>query len=123
MSFASDVLDRLRGTREVRIETRRGPDAPVHRTVIWIVVDDNDRVLVRSYLGERGRWYREALANPECTLWIGDDAVPVRAELAADPERVEATSAGLSEKYSRSSSLPFMVTPEVLPTTMELLPR
>ena len=50
-------------------------------------------------------------------------AILVRAELAADPDRVAATSAGLSAKYARSSSLPFMVTPEVLPTTMELLPR
>ena len=123
MSFAPDILDRLRTTREVRIETQRGPDAPVQRIVIWIVVDDAERVLIRSYLGERGRWYREALVNAECTLWIGDDAVLVRAEPAGDPDRVAVTSAGLSEKYARSSSLPFMLTPEVLPTTLELLPR
>jgi hypothetical protein len=123
MSFAPDLLDRIRTTREVRIETRRDSDAPVHRTVIWIVVDDAGRVLVRSWLGECGRWYREALANPMCALWIGDDSVPVRAELAADPERVAAASAGLSAKYASSASLPFMVAPEVLDTTLELLPR
>jgi hypothetical protein len=123
MSFAPDLLDRLRTTREVRIETQRDSDAPVHRAVIWIVVDDAGRVLVRSWRGERGRWYREALANPSCTLWIGGDAIPVRAELATDPERVAAASAGLSAKYARSASLPFMVAPEVLDTTMELLPR
>jgi hypothetical protein len=123
MSFAPDLLDRLRTMREVQIETKRDSDAPVHRTVIWIVVDDAGRVLVRSYLGERGRWYREALANPSCTLWIGDDSIPIRAELAADSERVAAASAGLSAKYARSASLPFMVQPEVLETTLELLPR
>ncbi len=107
----------------MRIETQRRPDAPVHRTVIWIIVDEDDRVLVRSYHGERGRWYREARANPDCTLLIGDEAIPVKAELAADPDRVAAASGGLSAKYSRSSSLPSMLTPEVLPTTLELLPR
>jgi hypothetical protein len=123
MSFAPDLLDRIRTTREVQIETQRGPGTPVHRTVIWIVVDDQERVLVRSYHGARGRWYREVRANPDCTLWIGDEAIPVKAELAADPDRVAAASGGLSAKYSRSSSLPSMLVPDVLPTTLELLPR
>ena len=48
--FAPDVLGRFRDEEEVRIETSRGPDAPTHRTIIWIVVDDRDRVLVRSVL-------------------------------------------------------------------------
>lgn len=123
MGFAPDILDRLRTTREVRIETRRASDAPAHRTVIWIVVDDRDRVLVRSFRGERGRWYREALAHPACTVWIGSEAVDVRAEPAADPDRVVATSAALAEKYAKSSSLPYMVQADVLETTLELLPR
>ncbi|HET9498428.1 MAG TPA: DUF2255 family protein [Candidatus Limnocylindria bacterium] len=123
MGFAPDLLDRLRTTREVRIETRRAPEAPAHRTIIWIVVDDRDRVLVRSVRGERGRWYREALAHPACTVWIGSEAVDVRAEPAADPDRVAATSGALSEKYAKSSSLPFMVQADVLETTLELLPR
>jgi hypothetical protein len=123
MSFSPDILDRLRTAREVRIETQRGPEAAVHRTVIWIVVDDRDRVLVRSWLGERGRWYREVLVNPECVLWLGDQAIPVHAEPATDPERLAAASAGLSNKYARSSSLPSMLAPHVLPTTIELRPR
>jgi hypothetical protein len=46
--FAPDLLERLRGEEEVRIETSRGPDAPAHRTIIWIVVDRQDRVLVHG---------------------------------------------------------------------------
>jgi hypothetical protein len=123
MSFSAEVLDEVRARMEVRIETRRNADAPVHRTIIWIVVDDRDRVLVRSWLGERGRWYREVLVNPECVLWLGDQAIPVHAEPATDPERLAAASAGLSNKYARSSSLPSMLAPHVLPTTLELRPR
>jgi hypothetical protein len=121
--FAPDVLERLRDEEEVRIETSRGPDAPTHRTIIWIVVDDRDRVLVRSVRGPRGRWYREALANPDCTVWIGREGVAVRAEPAGDPDRVAATTAALEDKYARDPSLRSMVREETLETTLELLPR
>ena len=121
--FAPDVLGRFRDEEEVRIETSRGPDAPTHRTIIWIVVDDRDRVLVRSVRGERGRWYREALANPDCTVWIGRDAIPVRAEPASDEARVAATTAALEQKYAADPAVRTMVRPDVLETTFELRPR
>jgi hypothetical protein len=123
MTFAPEVLDQLRTARTVRIQTQRGPDAPEHRTIIWIVVDDQDRVLVRSVRGPRGRWYREALANPPCTIWIGRDGVEVRAEPASDPERVAATTAALEAKYAGDPSVRSMVRDDVLETTLELLPR
>jgi hypothetical protein len=123
MSFDPEVLDRLREAGTVRIQTQRGADAPEHRTIIWIVVDDRDRVLVRSVRGARGRWYREALANPECTVWIRGDGVEVRAEPASDPDRVAATSAALEAKYAGDPSLRSMLRDDVLDTTLELLPR
>jgi hypothetical protein len=121
--FAPEVLDQLRTARTVRIQTQRGPDATEHRTIIWIVVDDQDRVLVRSVRGARGRWYREALANPACTIWIGRDGFEVRAEPAGDPERVAATTAALEAKYAGDPSVRSMVREDVLETTLELLPR
>jgi hypothetical protein len=123
MPFAPDVLDQLRAASTVRIQTQRGPGAPEHRTTIWIVVDDQDRVLVRSVRGPRGRWYREALANPACTLWIRRDGIDVRAEPAGDPNRVAATSAALEAKYAGDPSLRSMVREDVLETTLELRPR
>jgi hypothetical protein len=123
MSFDSEVLDRLREAGTVRIQTQRGPDAPEHRTIIWIVVDDRDRVLVRSVRGARGRWYREALANPACTVWFRGDGIEVRAESASDPDRVAATSAALEAKYAGDPSLRSMLRDDVLDTTLELLPR
>jgi hypothetical protein len=123
MGFGPDLLDRLRSTREVRIETQRTPDSPAHRAIIWVVVDDRDRVLIRTYRGPTTRWYREALAAPDCVLWLGKDSIPVRAESAADAERVEAASRGYEAKYADSSSTRAMIAEAVLPTTLELKPR
>ncbi len=121
-AFTEDVLARLRTEKEVRIETRRAPDAPVHRTIIWVVVDV-DRAFVRTYRGARSRWYREALAQPDCTLWLGKDAVPVRVVPATEPDVVAAVSRGFEAKYPRSQSTAAMIREEVLETTLELLPR
>jgi hypothetical protein len=116
------LLDRLRSAREVRIETSRGEGAPVHRTIIWVVVDARDRILVRTYRGPGSRWYREVLANPRCRLLLGGDELDVTAERAEDDERVAACSSGLAEKYARDPATPAMLRDEVLPTTLELHP-
>jgi hypothetical protein len=120
-SFDSATLAQLRRRREVTIETSRGNDAPVHSAVIWVVVDDRDRVLIRSWLGERSRWYRELRANPHGALVVGDRRVDVRAQDASDPERVEACSSGLRAKYrTATGSLEQMLADDVLATTLEL---
>lgn len=123
MGFAQDVLDQLRTTDEVRIVTRAAPSAPAHRTTIWVVVDDRDRVLIRTYLGPSSRWYREARANPECVLWMESEAVPVRAEPANDPDRIAAASRGYQAKYAGDPAVRGMVAEAQLPTTLELRPR
>lgn len=123
MGFASDILGRLRTTDEVRIETRAGPSAPVHRTTIWVVVDDHDRVLIRTYNGPTSRWYREARANPDCVLWMGTESAPARAERAEDMDRISAASRGYETKYGGDPAVRGMVAEAVLSTTLELLPR
>ena len=74
MPFDRDARELLAATREIRIETRQ-PDGSVHSAIIWVVVDGED-VFVRSWLGERARWYREALANPAVTIIAGDRRLP-----------------------------------------------
>jgi hypothetical protein len=118
-SYPADVLDALRGARQVRIVTGGGR----HTTIIWIVVDPQDRVLVRSVRGPRGRWYREALREGQAGLQIGKATLQTRVELADDPDRVEATSEALRQKYRTSgASLASMLREETLPTTLELHP-
>ncbi|HUG94949.1 MAG TPA: nitroreductase/quinone reductase family protein [Pleomorphomonadaceae bacterium] len=121
--FPPDVLDGLRTTDEVRIETRAAQSAPAHRTTIWVVVDDRDRVLIRTYLGPSSRWYREARANPECMLWLGGEPVAVRAEPANDPDRLAAASREYEAKYAGDPAVRGMVAEAQLPTTLELRPR
>lgn len=121
--FSREDLALLRDVREVDIETRAGPGAPVHRTTIWVVVDDQDRALVRTYQGPNSRWYREVIAEPDCVLHAAGRALDARAAPAADPQRVEAYSAAVQRKYARSSSTQAMLADDLLPTTLELLPR
>jgi len=122
-SFGPELRLALRSARTVRIETSASAGRPVHEAIIWVVVDDAGRVLVRSWRGERGRWYRELRANPTGTLRVGTRRVPIQAELAVDPERVESCSRGLRQKYaSARGSLAEMLVDDVLATTLELRP-
>jgi hypothetical protein len=116
------TLDLLRNRREVRIETRSASEV-VHRTIVWVVVDDRDRVLVRSYRGAGARWYREALSGRPVVLEIGRTSLPVGIEVATDPERVRACSRALEAKYAGDRATPAMLRDEVLDTTLELTPR
>ena len=110
----------LSETAEVEIETRAA-DGTVHRTIIWVVVDGTD-VFIRSYVGARARWYREALADPEVALHAGGRRIPCRAVPAPDEDAVTRTSAGFERKYAAEAETPDMVRPEVLPTTLRLVP-
>jgi hypothetical protein len=122
-SFDPETLRLLDDTEEVRIETRRDPDSPEHRTIIWVVVVEGE-VFVRSVRGQRGRWYREISSNPEGALHMEEDRIPVQAAPATDEATVDAVSAAFRSKYQQSSpaSTEAMVRPETLPTTLKLSP-
>ena len=112
----------LRDEEEVDIETAASDEGPPHRAIIWVVVDDQDRVLIRSYRGPGARWYREILARPDGVLHVRGRALSVRSVLASDPERVEACTAALRTKYAGQHSMPVMLR-QYLETTLQLLPR
>jgi hypothetical protein len=120
--FAADVAATLRKAPTVTIETSAAADAPVHRTIIWIVADEGGRAFVRSFRGRRGRWYRELVANPVGAVLVGGHRVPVRAA-PADEAGIEACSRLLREKHTTSrASLASMLLDEILDTTLELAP-
>ena len=60
LRFDADTLSALRDVHEPKIRTDRHPKNSV---VIWVVVEGAD-VFVRSWLGTRGRWYKD-LASGE----------------------------------------------------------
>ena len=112
----------LRDEEEVDIETAASDEGPPHRAIIWVVVDGQDRVLIRSYRGPGARWYREIMARPDGVLHVRSRALSVRAVPAADPERVEACTAALRTKYAGQHSMPVMLR-QYLETTLQLVPR
>lgn len=120
-AFDADELAAMRTVRTVVIETSARPGAPVHRTPIWVAVDEADRVLVRSVRGAAGRWYRELVANPDGALDVGGRRILFRAERATDGDRIDACSRAIAAKYASSrGSVASMLQDEILDTTLEL---
>lgn len=118
--FPRDVLVAIAEREEVEIETGG------RRTIIWIAVDGED-VYVRSVRGEKGRWYRDLMADPNATLHFRGkrkrDPVAVRAVHTPDPASVAAATRAFQAKYARDPALKSMLQPETLPTTVRLEPR
>ena len=120
-SFGLSELELLRSEEEVEIETS-ADEGPIHRAIIWVVVDSQDRVLIRSYRGPGARWFREITAWPEGQLHVRGQDLAIRAVPATDPDRVAACSEGLRSKYAGHVSMPVMLR-NYLETTLELRPR
>jgi Uncharacterized protein conserved in bacteria (DUF2255) len=83
---------------------------------------EGEDVFVRSWLGERGRWYREARANPQVTILAGERRIAATAVMATDPESIRRCSDGFLSKYRRSKSALSMVADDILDTTLRLEP-
>ncbi len=112
----------MREAPTVVIETSAGPGEQAHQAIIWIVVDEGGRAFVRSWLGQRGRWYRELVANPGGAVQVGHRRIAIRAK-HADPAGIETCSRLLQLKHrSAKGSLLSMLRDEVLDTTLELEP-
>lgn len=118
--FDEPTLDQLRNEEEIVVETHA--DGAVHRIIIWVVVDDAGRVLIRSVRGASARWYREAVREGSGTLIVDGTVIPARFERATDAERIEACSRALPAKYGLGQSTQAMLRDEVLDTTLEVLP-
>jgi hypothetical protein len=120
MSFSAEARALLERLEEVEIETQP-PEGPVHRTIIWTVVDGDD-VYIRSVRGAGGRWYREALANPAVAIHADGTRLAATAIPAGDPQSIERASAGFLRKYAGDPAASSMVRADNLPTTLRLEP-
>ena len=89
--WSPDFLALLHDLKEVDLETTAGDGRTSHRATIWVVVDEGE-VFIRSWKGERGRWYREIRERPEAVLHAAGQSVSVRREPAVDPESVRRVS-------------------------------
>jgi hypothetical protein len=120
MSFEPADLARLAAAEEVEIETQ-APDGPVHRTIIWIVVADDD-VLVRSVKGEAGRWFKEAKANPAVAIHADGRRLQATAIPATDPDSIDRINAALTAKYTGIEGYDSMFEPTNLSANFRLEP-
>ena len=120
MSFAEDDLARIRAAEEVEIETQ-APDGPAHRAIIWVVVDGDD-TFVRSVMGTRGRWFREASANPAVAIHVDGRRIPATAIPATDPDSIDRINDALTAKYTGIEGYDSMFAPENLATNLRLEP-
>jgi hypothetical protein len=121
MPFAPADLAVLDATAEIEIETRAAADAPLHRTIIWVMTDGPD-AFIRSVRGSVARWYREAIAHPDVVVHAGGRTFPARVVPAPDADSVARTSAALVRKYTGVDGLPEMLVPDTFPTTLRLEP-
>ena len=120
--FPDALLARLAEVRTIEIETIGRRSRRTRRATTWVVVD-GERPIVRSEFGDRGQWYRNALADPRVALVVDGRVHPATATRLTDPAAIGRASALLREKYARSSALPVMVDPAVEPMTLALEPR
>lgn len=118
--FDTNVLNQLAHIDEIDIETYSGT-GQTHRTIIWVVVDGH-KVYVRSFRGEKGRWYQEIMVNPSGTIHMDGQRLPVHAIPVTDEETITRVSKEILHKYHNSNSARRMVREEVLPTTLRLEP-
>ena len=116
--FDTNVLNQLAHIDEIDIETYTGT-GQTHRTIIWVVVDGH-KVYVRSFRGEKGRWYQEIMVNPNGAIHMDGQRLPVRAVPVTDEEIITRVSNEILRKYHNSNSARSMVREEVLPTTLRL---
>src|SRR5580693_9938064 len=117
--FDAETLRELGEVQEVRIRTEKHPKSTI---VIWVVVAD-DEVFVRSWLGAKGRWYKDLAAGGPATLEFAGRRLAVQAVPAGDDASVERASREILRKYRHSSHAQEMVRAEILPSTLRLEPR
>ncbi len=118
--FDANVLNQLANAEEIEIETRSATGR-TPRTIIWVVVDDNN-VYIRSVHGGKGRWYQNITANPDAAIHIDRRRLAVHAVPVSDEALIARVSNGYLRKYRDDPSANSMVLEETLPTTLRLEP-
>jgi hypothetical protein len=116
-----DELTTIGNAIEVDVTPSRADESSGEYTTIWVVRVGSE-LYVRSYRGQSGRWYRDAIDTGRGHLRIGT----VERDVSFDSDhRVDQSDvdAAFRAKYGRSSYVDAMVTPDVAATTLRLVPR
>ena len=118
--FDASFFRLLEREREVYVRVARRAGR-IDELPIWIVTVDGD-AYVRSYLADRGAWYRRALAAGRMTLVVRGKAVPVVVEPIEDEALNNSISQAFIAKYGESGPARTMVSDPVTATTLRVSP-
>ena len=118
--FDESLFQQLEREREVYVRVARRAGR-IDELPIWIVTVDGD-AYVRSYLADRGAWYRRALAAGRMTLVVRGKAVPVVVEPIEDEALNNSISQAFIAKYGESGPARTMVSEPVTATTLRVSP-
>jgi hypothetical protein len=121
MALDAATLDLLDDHEEVDMRTPRR-DGSIASRPIWVVVADGE-AYVRSVRGQRGAWYRRALADGRAAVGVGARVIDVGVEPATGEalnDRVsDAFRAKYGDRHPRSTDA-MVEPPEVVATTLRL---
>ncbi|HKA11891.1 MAG TPA: DUF2255 family protein [Candidatus Dormibacteraeota bacterium] len=118
--FDESLLQQLEREREVYVRVTRR-DGRIGELPIWIVTVDGE-AYVRSYLADRGAWYRRALAAGRMTLVVRGKAMPMVVEPIEDERLNESISQAFIAKYGDRGPARTMVNEPVTATTLRVSP-
>lgn len=118
--FDASLFQLLEREREVYVRVARR-DGKIGELPIWIVTVDGE-AYVRSYLADRGAWYRRALADGRMTLVVRGRAQPVVVEPIGDEALNRRISEAFVAKYGGSGPARTMVSAPVIATTLRVSP-
>ena len=119
--WAAGDLDQVAAAEELQISSSRTDGSARPYVTIWVVRVGHD-LYVRSYRGRNGAWFHSALRRPEGHIRAGGVDRDVTFEPADDADQ-DAIDQAYRSKYGRYSYVGSMVSPDVRPTTLRLVPR
>jgi hypothetical protein len=119
--WPGDQIDRIAGSEELQIATKR-PDGTQRRwTPIW-VVRVGDRLYVRSAAGSSSDWYRHATQHNQARVRAGGIEADVRLQPVDDPAVVDQVTEAYRIKYrDQGSLLPQFLRPPATGATLRLV--
>jgi hypothetical protein len=120
-NWTTDELDRIARAEELEIAPQRR-DGSIRRPLpIWVVRVGDD-LLIRSWRGASGGWYRAAEATHQAHISAGGVDKHVTLADAGDDVN-DAVDAAYRTKYGRHSGyVEPMIAPQARATTLKLVP-
>jgi hypothetical protein len=119
--FDRNHLQMLSDAEEIVLELDSAPQ-DLQQVVLWVVAV-GPNLYVRSVNGQHGHWYQKLLTESQASIRAEDQILPVRAVPVSDQNTWTQVSCEYLRKYAQyPQDAAWLVTPEIVATTMRLEP-